>query len=281
MTTVAAQPPSARSRTAWVHSLRFLYKLPAFVVAGLLWESLARIVDSPYVPPISAILGRFFSDWFSADPARLFFSVKFAEDVLPTLARLAIGWVLAVAISIAAGTALGLIRRLHAATDPLVRLGMAVPPSALLPVAIALFGLGNAMKVFLIAFGSLWPVLLNTIDGVRSIDPTVTATARTLGLGRWRALFAVILPAASPRIFGGLRVSLSTSIILVIIAELYASTSGIGFVIDTSQRTFDILGTWSGVLLLGAIGIVANFLFVTFEHWVMRWQIESRRSSAL
>lgn len=279
MSAVPATATRARTRGygLGIRALRFAEKLPAFVVVGLLWEFLARRAESPYVPPLSKIFERFKDDWFSGDIGRLFFSETFVENVLPTLARLAVGWAVAVVVSIMLGTALGLLPRLNATFDPLVRLGIAVPPPALLPLSIALFGLGASMKIFLIAFGCMWPVLLNTIDGVRSIDPTVSATARTLGLRRWRALLSVTLPAASPRIFGGLRTSLSTAIILVIIAELYASSSGVGFMIVNSQRNFDILGVWSGVLLLGAIGIVVNFLFVLAERRIMRWQIESRR----
>jgi ABC-type nitrate/sulfonate/bicarbonate transport system permease component len=277
MTALSSATTGTRGRSYLTPTLRVVEKAPAFVIAGLLWEFLARRLESPYVPPLSEIFDRFVSDWLSADPGQLFLSDTFTQNVLPTLARLGIGWVVSVVVSITLGTALGLMPRLAATADPLVRFGIAVPPPALLPLSIALFGLGASMKIFLIAFGCMWPVLLNTTDGVRSIDPTIRATARTLGLSRWRSLVAVTLPAASPRIFGGLRTSLSTAIILVIIAELYASSSGVGFIIVNSQRNFDILGTWSGVLLLGALGIVVNVLFVLAEHRIMRWQIESRR----
>jgi len=254
-------------------------KLPAFVVAAVGWQIGARALDSPFLPPLSAIAERFVADWFTNSPGSAFFSEKFVDNALPTVGRLAAGWAVAAVVGVVLGFLIALLPRVGAATDPLVRLGMAVPPPALLPLAIVLFGLGSSMKVFLIAFGAMWPVLVNTIAGVRDIDPQIVASVRALRIDPVRAFFLVRLPAASPLIFAGLRTSLGTALILVVVAELYASSSGIGFVIVNAQRNFDVLGTWSGVLLLGLLGIVVNGLFLLVEHRVMRWHTESRRAT--
>jgi ABC-type nitrate/sulfonate/bicarbonate transport system permease component len=249
------------------------------VVAAATWEAGARVLESPFLPPLSAIASRFADDWFTASPGSLFLSDTFVANVVPTVGRLATGWTAAAVLGVVLGFLVAMLPRLDAATDPLIRLGMAVPPPALLPLAIVLLGLGTSMKVFLIAFGAIWPVLVNTIAGVRDIDPQVIASVRALRIDPVRAFFLVRLPAASPLIFAGLRTSLGTALILVVIAELYASSSGIGFLIVNAQRNFDILGTWSGVLLLGLLGIVVNGVFLLFERRVMRWHIESRRAA--
>lgn len=249
------------------------------MVAAATWEVGARALDSPFLPPLSAIATRFAEDWFTASPGNLFLSDTFIANVVPTVGRLAAGWTAAAVLGIVLGFLVAMLPRVDAATDPLIRLGMAVPPPALLPLAIVLLGLGTSMKVFLIAFGAIWPVLVNTIAGVRDIDPQVIASVRALRIDPVRAFFMVRLPAASPLIFAGLRTSLGTALILVVIAELYASSSGIGFLIVNAQRNFDILGTWSGVLLLGLLGIFVNGLFLLFERRAMRWHIESRRAA--
>lgn len=260
-------------------TVRLAEKLPAFVVAAVGWELGARVLDSPFLPPLSAIAQRFVEDWLTTSPGSLFLSDSFLDNALPTVVRLVAGWTAAAVLGVTLGFLIAMLPRVNAATDPLVRLGMAVPPPALLPLAIVLLGLGTSMKVFLIAFGAIWPVLVNTIAGVRDIDPQVIASVRALRIDPVRALFRVRLPAASPLIFAGLRTSLGTALILVVVAELYASSSGIGFLIVNAQRNFDVLGTWSGVLLLGLLGIVVNGVFLLFEKRVMRWHIESRRAA--
>jgi ABC-type nitrate/sulfonate/bicarbonate transport system permease component len=254
-----------------------LEKLPAFLALGLLWELLARQVASPFVPPLTTIFGRFVEDWVSSDVTRAFTSEKLIENLLPTLGRLGAGWGIAIVVGISLGLWLGHSNRADAILDPAIRWGMSVPPPALLPLAIVLVGLGGTMKVLFIAFGCVWPVLVNTIAGVKAVDPTVRNTARTLHLRPIRALLQVTVPAASPRIFAGLRTSLAAAIIFVVVAELYVSSSGIGYVIVDSQRNFDILGTWSGILLLGGVGIAASSLFLFVESQIMRWHFASRR----
>lgn len=280
MTEDMVAPTKLRRPARWRRrTVSIAPQLPAFVVLAAVWELLARAVGSAYVPPLSTIVRRMAHDWLGGAASHLFFSDLFVQNFLPTVGRLALGWVVAVLAGIALGVLLGRVGALRALADPLVRLAMALPPPALLPLAIVLFGLGAGMKVFLIAFGCVWPVLVNSIDGVRSIDATFLATARTLHLSPARRLVQVVLPAASPQIFAGLRTSLGTAIILVVVAELYASSSGIGYVIVREQRSFDILGTWSGVLLLGALGIVATWLFGLIERRVMRWHVGARKAA--
>ena len=127
----------------------------------------------------------------------------------------------------------------------------AVPPPVILPVFLILLGIGDGMKVAFIAFGVVWPILLNTVKGVRSVEPMQLETATAFRLTGVRRLGILILPAASPDIFAGLRISLSLALVLMVISEMIAAGSGIGFRILNSQATFNIAGMWA------AIGVLA------------------------
>ena len=121
---------------------------------------------------------------------------------------------------------LGSSRTLRTATAPIVEFLRSIPPPALIPFAIVVIGVGDDMKVFIIAFVCLWPVLLNTIDGINGIDPTLKDTARVYGISGRDKLLRMTLPAASPQIFAGMRLSLSLALILMVISEMVASTNG-------------------------------------------------------
>jgi ABC-type nitrate/sulfonate/bicarbonate transport system permease component len=138
---------------------------------------------------------------------------------------------------------------------------------------------GNSMKVFIIAFVCVWPILLNTIDGVRGIDPTLADTTRVYGVPSGDRVWRVMLPAASPQIFAGMRTSLSLALILMVISEMVASTNGIGYFVLQSQRTFAIPEMWSGILLLGILGYVLNGIFALIERRVLRWHRGARASA--
>jgi ABC-type nitrate/sulfonate/bicarbonate transport system permease component len=193
--------------------------------------------------------------------------------------RLALGYGIACAVAVAAGLALGLSRPLRRATDPIVQFLRSIPPPALLPFGILVLGVGTSMKVFIIAFVCLWPVLLNTIDGVAGVDPTLRETARVYDISQRDQILRVTLPSAAPQIFAGMRTSLSLALILMVISEMVASTNGIGYFVLQSQRSFAIPEMWSGILLLGILGYVLNVIFVLIERRVLRWHRGARASA--
>jgi ABC-type nitrate/sulfonate/bicarbonate transport system permease component len=254
-----------------------------WLALGLLvvWEVLARAAHSLFVPPVSQIFVTMGGEWFAPDPRTLFTSDLFRDNVFPSLARFAAGYVAAAVVGIVAGAVMGVWWPAGAFFRPLVRFGMSVPAIALLTIAIAIFGITSAMNVFLIALGSVWPILINTYDGVRSIDRTVLLTARSLRLRRRRFFWTVWLPGASPSIFAGLRISLGIALVLMVASELYAATDGIGYQLVMHQRTFKMSQVWADTFLVAAIGIIANALFSLVEQRVLRWRIASRGSAEL
>jgi ABC-type nitrate/sulfonate/bicarbonate transport system permease component len=240
------------------------------LLALALWALLSANSQTYYFPPLTDILESFADTWLFE---------RVGSDVVPSLARMGAGFAIAVVVAIGAGLLLGMSRRARLAAAPIVEFLRAIPPPALLPFAILVMGIGSSMKVFIIAFVCLWPMLLNTIDGVRGVDPTLHDTTRVYGIsGRDRVLH-VMLPAASPQIFAGMRTSLSLALILMVISEMVASTNGIGYFVLQSQRTFAIPEMWSGILLLGILGYVLNGAFVLIERRVLRWHRGARASA--
>lgn len=241
------------------------------------WEVVARRRESLFFPPVSEIVATVRDEFLSGPATRAFLSETFMDNVVPSLSRAGRGWAIAVVVGISVGVLLGVWRNGAALFSPLVRFGMSIPATVLLPLAVVLFGVTSSMNVFLIAFGSVWVVLVNTMDGVRHIDDTAMTTARSLRLSRTRTFTSVLLPGASPQIFSGLRVSIGITLILMVVSELFAATSGIGYYIVYAQRTFRYEQVWAGVFVLGAIGILVNLAYAVIERWLLRWHIQARR----
>jgi ABC-type nitrate/sulfonate/bicarbonate transport system permease component len=227
-----------------------------------LWAIWSAGSDTFYYPPLTEILETFNETWLFE---------RVGSDVVPSLLRLTSGYLIAVVAAVLVGIPLGLSRTARGAASPIIEFLRAIPPPALLPLAIVVIGVGNSMKVAIIAFVCLWPVLLNTIDGIRGIEPTLNDTARVYGVHGLTRLRLITLPAAAPQIFAGMRTSLSLAVILMVISEMVASTNGIGFFVLQSQRSFAIPEMWSGILLLGILGYVLNVLFVVVERRVLAW----------
>jgi ABC-type nitrate/sulfonate/bicarbonate transport system permease component len=254
-----------------VSRLRGIAVEAAVPVAVLVtWGLWSQNAGNFFFPPLTEILASFRANWLFA---------RVPTDVVPSLQRMLLGYALAAVAGIAAGVLIGSSRRARDASAPLIEFLRAIPPPALIPFAILTFGIGAQFKVFVIAIGCIWPILLNTVDGVRGIDQSLLETARAYALSRTDRLWAVLLPAASPQIFAGLRTALSLALILMVISEMEASTNGIGFFVLQSQRSFAIPDMWSGILLLGLLGFGINIGFVELERRILRWHRGARASA--
>ncbi|MFG1708826.1 ABC transporter permease [Nonomuraea sp. M3C6] len=234
--------------------------VPCALLAAVWWWT--GQAGSFYFPPASEV-ARYFADLWLFD--------RVAGDVLPSLGRMFAGYAIAVVAGVVLGTALGLFRWLRTAADPVVQFLRALPPPALIPFALLLFGAGDGSKVFIIALGTVWPILLNTIDGIRGVEAQQVEAARSYQIPATARLTRIILPAASPRIFAGMRTSLSIAIILMVVSEMVASDNGIGYFVLESQRSFAIPEMWTGIVLLGVLGFVLNWLFLVLEERVLFW----------
>ena len=232
----------------------------AILLAWQLWTASAH---SPKFPRLSTILVQFREMWLFS---------QFGTNVVPSLERIGLGYGIAVVLGVVLGIPLGLSRLARRAAMPHVEYWRAMPPPALLPISIVLLkSIGNVQKVAFIAFFCLFPVLLNTMDGVRGIDPTLVETARSYGVPPLARIRRLVLPAALPQIVAGMRTSLSLAVITMVLAEYFSSTSGVGYVLLISKNTFQLGPMWAAIVLLGVLGYLLNVLFILGERRVLAW----------
>lgn len=254
--------PRKRNETArrFTEGAGFALGLPiALLLAWGIWGTLA---PAQFFPTPVVIAGAFVETWVGE---------AFVVDVLPSLLRLAVGIVLSVLIGITLGTVIGLTRWLRELTEPVLEFFRAIPPTVLIPIISLLFGPFDAGKIILIVAGSIWPVLLNTIEGVRSTDSVMKETSRSFSLTGYERLRYLVLPAAGPRIMAGVRQALSVALILMVISEMFNSSSGFGYRISYFQRNYLIAEMWSGIVLLGLIGVLLAVIFGFVERRILRW----------
>ncbi|MEU8185027.1 ABC transporter permease [Micromonospora sp. NPDC049044] len=254
--------PARRRRVGSRIAASLLYPLGLPTLLLVLWGLVATRTTSRFFPDPLTIAEAFRETWVG--PA-------FVEDVLPSLARLGLGVAGSIVLGIAAGTVIGLTRWLRELLEPLLEFLRAIPPPVLIPVVMLLLGITDTMKVVVIASGAVWPILLNTIEGVRGTDSVMTETAESFQVTWWERLWFLVLPAASPRIMAGVRQALSVALILMVISEMFASSSGLGYRIAYFQRNYLIAEMWSGILLLGLVGVLLAVAFGLVERRVLRW----------
>ena len=239
------------------------------VILAVLWELSVRLdwIVSPTWPSFSDVMTTFFQ--LCADGTYL-------QVLGQSLLRLVEGYALATIVAIAAGIAMGTWQRAYLLFEPLIEILRPIPSPAYLPMAILFLGIDDTMKVFMVAFSSFFPILLNTIAGVRSVDDVLIDTGRTFGLHRPAIIARIVLPAAGAYILTGMRISLAIALIVTVIAEMVAGNSGIGFYILSAQRSFLIPEMYAGVIALALTGFALNRGFVAVERLLMRWQAPGR-----
>jgi ABC-type nitrate/sulfonate/bicarbonate transport system permease component len=251
------------------------------LVFAVIWQLVALRLEHLYFPTITRILARAHDLWFSGPWTRLFLTDQAISDHLgPSLQRLTGGWLAAVVAGIGLGVLIGRARRLADYVDPIVHFVRSIPPPALLPFFVLLLGTGDLMKIVFIAAAVVFPILLNTIDGVRSVDDVQLATGEVYGIETRRRLTHIVLPAAMPKIFAGLRVSLAVALILMVISEMSFSTNGLGFFILRAQFGFRLVDMWAGIVVLGVIGYLLNAIMLKVEGRVLAWHVGARQRGA-
>ena len=240
------------------------------VLLAVVWWYASAGSQNIYFPPLSTILETFAADWLGG---------RAATDLAPSLGKFALGFLISAVGGIAIGTWLGLSPAAREAAEPVVQFLRSLPPPVLLPIGLLLFGITGTMNVAIIVMGAIWPTVLNTADGIRSLDGQVADMARSYRLTFAQRLFAVALPNAAPQIFAGLRTTLQLSIILIVVSEMVAAASGVGYYVLNSQQTFAVAETWAGTLLLGLIGYLSTLVFLAVEKRVLNWQHGMRRAA--
>ena len=235
--------------------------VPVAIVAA--WQVWTAGADNPFFPTPVAILEEFRELWLFAE---------FERHVLPSLVRIGAGFAIGTVVGVALGVPLGLWRGARALAMPHIEYWRAMPPPALLPISVVLLNdIGDKQKISFIAFFCVFPVLLNTIDGVRGIEPTLVESARSYRVPAHERIRRLVLPAALPQIVAGMRTSLSLAVIIMVVAEYFSSTEGVGFVLLDAKNTFRMGPMWAAILLIGVLGYLLNLLFILAERRALAW----------
>ena len=231
-----------------------------------------EIVDPTYLPPASTVL---------VATGRVLLDPAFLGHVGATLAAWAVGLGVALVIAVPVGVLLGSSWRGYLASTAAIEFLRPIPSVALIPLAILLLGRGLDMKVLLVAYASVWPILFNTIYGVREVDPLARDTGRVFGLGRTAVLWQITLPSASPFIATGVRVSAAIALILAISAELIAGgTQGLGvWMLANSQAGVPRELLYAGIVVAGLLGLALNALLVSGERRLFAWHPRVRAAA--
>ena len=237
----------------------------AFGFLLLSWELGARATPKLqlYFPPVSQIF---------AAMGQALMAGPIAQHFAVTLGRFLEGYLLSAALAVTLGVVLGYVGFLRSLFETVIELMRPMPSVAIIPVAILLLGLGDSMIVAVTVYASVWPILINTIDGVRHIEPTLIDTGRSFGLKRRQILRQIILPGAAPYIVTGLRIGLSIALILVTTAEMVAGSKGLGFFILDEERAMNSANMYAGIVLVALMGYGLNRLFLLVEARALRWR---------
>jgi len=250
----------------------YLKVLPPFFLL-LAWEIASIIINNPFILPtptsVAAVL--------LTPTADILGSGSIINNALLSVWRVILGFGLAVLCAVPAGIIIGRYRTIDELVNPLIQLFRPIPPLAWVPLALAWFKIGLASIVFIIFIGSFFPVLINTIDGVRRVNRTWIETALIYGAKGWKLLVYVMIPAAAPAIWTGLRVGFGVAWMCVVAAEMLPGTnSGIGYLIMYSYNWGQVQVIIAGMIVIGIIGIGADLLFRSVEKRKFQWQEMNR-----
>jgi len=239
----------------------------AIVAFCALWEILPRAgwVDATFLPPFSAVLGALF------DMAR---SGELEQHLLASGLRALGGFAIAVLIGVPLGLVIGWYRTLAEMLNPLLELFRNTAPLALLPVFVLVLGMGETSKVSMVIYSCVWPVVLNTVSGVRNVDPLLIRSALSMGLTPFQLFRKVVLPGSIPTVFTGIRVAAAYSILVLIAAEMVGAKAGLGYLVNYSQFTFEIPKMYAGIVTLALLGLAFNQAVLLAERRLTAWRGE-------
>ncbi len=242
-----------------------LHRLLAVFLFLALWEALPRLelVDPFFLPPLSQVLVAI---------VEMAQTGELVQHLAASLQRAFAGFSLGLIVSVTLGLLIGWFSRVERFADPLLQAFRQTSALALFPVFILFFGIGEASKAAIIFWGVQWPILLNTISGVKNVDPILIKSARSMGASRLVIFLKVVLPASLPSIFTGARLSATASILLLIAAEMVGAKAGLGFLIFDAQQKFQIPRMYAGILLMSVLGYCANYTLVTLEKKFTAWK---------
>lgn len=250
---------------------RRLVGVAVFIAVLGVWEAWARADPNFLIPPASTVAERAWQVWPTSE---------FLSTVAASLKRLTAGYAIGAGIGVTLGLLMGSSRETRRTLDPFIEFARAIPPIAIVPAALVILGPANGMRITVIAFGVCFPVLVNTVEGVRAVSPEVRDTASMLHVGRTARVLRIYFPAALPAIVAGLRVALSIGLVMVVISEFVGGDDGLGYYILFQQSQFNVPEMYGGIVFLGLLGYALNGLFLLGERFVLSWHYGAAGGSA-
>ncbi len=251
------------------------------VVLLIVWEALTQsgFINPQILPAPSQVLLKwiaYLKPLEPYDPANMsylawLFSGELPHDALASIIRVVGGFGIGAGLALPLGLLMGGSARFYQLMNPLVQLLRPIPPIAYIPLAILWFGLGNPPAFFLISLGAFFPVLMNTISGVRTVDEIYIRAARNLGASGATLFLRVILPAATPHILTGLRVGIGVAFIVVIVAEMIAVNNGLGFRILEAREFMWSDKIIAGMITIGLLGLAIDTGMDRINRYLLRW----------
>ncbi|MEU4580329.1 ABC transporter permease [Nonomuraea sp. ATR24] len=229
------------------------------------WEGLPRlgVVDPVFVPPLSVNLQAGYD---------LLLGGQLPEHVRASLVRSLSGFGLAILLAIPLGLLIGWYRPVADTLVPLLEVFRNTSAVALLPVFTLILGIGETTKITFVLYACSWPILLNTISGVRAVEPLLVKSARSMGVGPVRLFQKVILPAAVPAVFTGIRLAGAYAILVLLFAEMVGAKAGLGYLIQDAQFSFRIPDMYAGIITISLLGLLFNLLLVSVERRFSTWR---------
>lgn len=240
----------------------------AFAIAEVV--SRTGLVSPQDIPAPTDVLAEFF---------RQMGTTAFWQATADTMA----GWAVGLAIAVVAGVTIGMIVGssvyVWAALRPTIEFLRPVPAVALIPLAILVWGQDLGSKVFLIVFGALWPMVVQTMYGVSQVDDVARDTARSFRLGRLDRIRHLILPSALPFIATGLRIASAAALIIGVTAEIVIGNPGLGNALALAQAGGNTVHMYALILTTGLLGVLIHIVFSSIERYFLRWHVSQRRPS--
>jgi NitT/TauT family transport system permease protein len=236
------------------------------VILAVLWQVLPseHIVDPTFVTPFNQVCSTW---WHMLQDGVLWSNTRIS------LLRGGVGFGAALILGVPLGLLIGANRWLATLLNPVLDVARNTAPLALLPVFILVIGIGETTKFVFIAYSCLFPILLNTISAVKTVDPLLVKSARAVGFNQFRIFQKVVLPASVPQIFSGIRLSAGYALLVLIAAELVGANSGLGFLITNSEQNFQTPMMYAAIITVTAIGVLLNFVLLKIERHFSTWRV--------
>ena len=237
------------------------------------WEIGARfgLIQSDIVPSVSDII----AEWTSS-----LIGGAMGDQLMVTLRHMAVGYAIGASAGVLLGVLMGQSRRLWSLFEPFIEIARPIPLSALVPLLILFLGIDDRLKITVVAIGAFFPVFMNSFAGVKAVSKTMRETGATFGLSPIRSTLQIVLPAALPMIFVGLRYALTIGLVIALVSEMIAGNDGMGYYVIRAQQNLSVVQLFAGVFTLAFLGYALNFLFLAIERRVLQWQPGSARRHA-